>query len=363
MSGIPGESGLAAGGIRDDEETSLFGFVNILLKYRGMIAVLIIAMGVFGAFRFFEARPRYMTRLGINVASNQSSSDATGLAAQLGIGHASASAEDVALFTELLRSPPLLHKVARARYAVVTTKGTVTGPLQIFYGFRGAPELHQDEMTKILNEGLTISASSRTGNIWIFVDAPYPDLSQQVAQNMLGLIDGFSRARKHAQASAEREFVEGRVAEARGELRSAEDQAVEFRVENRDFSSPVLNMANLRLLREVSMKQQVYTSLLQSYDRARIEEARNITSITVLETPERPIKPERSDAISLPLLGAIAGLLLGIVVAFIRERMEETAAAPTAAFDHYRELKRQTLRDLKYPLRPFGRTRKPASDG
>jgi uncharacterized protein involved in exopolysaccharide biosynthesis len=122
-------------------------------------------------------------------------------------------------------------------------------------------------------------------------------------------------------------------------------------------------LEDARLLRDVSMKQQLYTSLLQSYDRARIAEAKNLPSITILEAPEKPIKPEPSSAIALPLLGAIAGLLLGIVVAFIRERMAETAASPTPAFEYYTELKRDAVRDLKNPLRPFGRSRNPASDG
>ncbi len=366
MSGIEEPAGVddrAYDQVGAREETSLVGFANVVLKYRGMIAVLMIACAVFGAFKFIQARPRYMTRIGVNVSANHAPAEVSGLAAQLGIAHPAASAEEVAFFTELLRSPPLLRQVAKGPYTVVTRKGRITGPLTIFYGFSGRPELHEDEMTDILNSGTSISGSARTGNIWIFVEATYPELAQQVAQNMVGLIDNYSRARKHAQAEAEREFVQGRLAEAKQELRTAEDQALKFRVDNRDFSSPALAMTNLRLLRDVSMKQLLYTSLLQTYDRARIAEARNVTSITILESPERPLKPERSDALSMPLLGAIAGLLLGIVIAFVRERMEETAAAPTPAFDHFRELRRDALRDLKNPLRPFGRVRKPVSDG
>ena len=130
-------------------------------------------------------------------------------------------------------------------------------------------------------------------------------------------------------------------------------------MDNRDFSSPVLDMSNARLQRDVTMKQQLYTSLLQSYDRARIDEARNLAAITLIESPERPPKPERSSAAAMPLLGAITGLLIAIVLAFVRERMAETHAAPTPAFANYTELKRQALRDLRNPLRPLGRALKP----
>ena len=346
------------------EETSLVGFVNILLKYRRMIAVFLLAFGSYGTVKFLEARPKYTTRVGINVNAGQNRPVVTGLASQLNVATGGGgSAQAVALFSELLRSPPLLRRAAKGPYSAITAKGTVTGPLARFYGFEGRPELYQGEMTEILTDNIRISGSPRTGNMWIFVDAPYPELSQQIADNLVRQLDDYSRKRRHAQAAAEREFVQERLAEARAELRAAEEQIVQFHLNNRDLSSPTLNMNNARLQRDVVMKQQLYTSLLQSYDRARIEEARNLPAVTMLESPERPPKAERSSAASMPLLGAITGLLIAIVLAFIRERMAETAAAPTPAFDHYTELKRQAFRDLRNPFRPFGRVLKPRSHG
>ncbi len=345
------------------EETSLFGFVNVLLKYRGMLGVLILACGLFGGMRYAQSTASYVTRVGINVASNEPAPDPTGVAAQLGIVAAAGSAQEVAFMSELLRSPPLMRDVANQQYTVRTRKGIVTGPLERFYGYRGNPQLHEKEMTELLADKITVNASGRTGNIWLFVDTPFPDLSQQVGLNIIRLVDEYYRARKHAQAAAEREFLQGRLAESKQELNAAENEVLQFREDNRDISAPALALENARLIRGVSMKQQLYTSLLQSYDKARIAEAKNLPSITILEAPEKPIKPEPSSAIAFPLLGAIAGLLLGIVVAFIRERMAETAASPTPAFEYYTELKSEAVRDLKRPLRPFGRSRKSDSDG
>lgn len=346
------------------EETSLLGFVNVLLKYRGMVAVFVVAFGTSGMVKFLEARPLYATRVGINVDASRDRPEETGLAGRLGVVVGDGgSSQQIALFTELLRSPPLLRQVAKGPYRAITTQRTITGPLARFYGFKGRPELYQDEMTKILTDNVRISGSPRTGNLWIFVDAPYPELAQQVAGNFVRQLDGYSRMRRHAQAAAEREFIQERMTEARADLRAAEEQIVQFHLINHDFSSPVLSMANSRLQRDVTMKQQLYTSLLQSYDRARTAEARNLPVLTLFESPERPLMPERSSAASMPLLGAISGLLIAIVLAFIRERIAETSAAATPAFENYTELKRQALSDLKNPLRPFSRALKPRPDG
>jgi capsule polysaccharide export protein KpsE/RkpR len=328
-----------------------------------MIAVFMIAFGAFGMVKFFESRPRYTTRVGVNVTAGTGGPEETGLLSQLGLVVSRGTSQGVAFFSELLRSAPLLRETAKGPYTVVTSKGTVTGPLARFYGFKGRPELYQDEMTKVLTDNIRMTSSVRTGNLWIFVDAPYPELSQQIAANLVAELDDFSRRRRHAQAAAEREFIQERLAEARAELRAAEEQVVQFHITNLDFSSPALNMANTRLQRDVTMKQQLYTSLLQSYDRARMDEARNQPVITELESPERPLKAERSSAASMPLLGAITGMLIAIVLAFIRERMAETSAAPTPAFDDYVELKRQAMRDLKNPLGVVGRRLKSRPDG
>ena len=104
-------------------------------------------------------------------------------------------------------------------------------------------------MTETLMENTRISGSRRTGNLWIFVDAPYPELSQQIADNLVRQLDDYSRRRRHSQAAAEREFVQERLTEARAELRAAEEQIVQFHLNNRDFSSPALNMTNAQLQR------------------------------------------------------------------------------------------------------------------
>jgi hypothetical protein len=93
------------------EETSLFGFVNVLLKYRGMLVLLMVACGLFGAVKYAQSTASYVTRIGINVTSNEPAPDPTGLIAQLGLVPASGSAEQVAFISELLKSPPLLRDV------------------------------------------------------------------------------------------------------------------------------------------------------------------------------------------------------------------------------------------------------------
>jgi len=105
-----------------------------------------------------------------------------------------------------------------------------------------------------------------------------------------------------------------------GEPRAAENEPQRFLQNNRQFqSSPELVFQHDRLQRRVAMRQQVYTSLVQSYEQARIDEVRNTPVITVVEEAEEPVRP---DSRRLPLkaaLGVVLGGMFGTFVAFGRE--------------------------------------------
>src|SRR5262249_435769 len=70
--------------------------------------------------------------------------------------------------------------------------------------------------------------------------------------------------------------------------------------------------------REVSMRQAVYTTLVQSYEAARIDEVRNTPVITVMEPPDVPAKADPRLALLKSLLAGIVGLGLGAFFAAMR---------------------------------------------
>ena len=94
----------------------------------------------------------------------------------------------------------------------------------------------------------------------------------------------------------------------------------DFMQRNRDWrNSPQLVFTHDRLDREVSMRQAVYTTLVQSYEAARIDEVRNTPVITVMEPPDVPAKPDPRLALLKSLLAGIVGLALGAFFAAVRQ--------------------------------------------
>jgi len=107
------------------------------------------------------------------------------------------------------------------------------------------------------------------------------------------------------------------------------------------------------------MQQQLYTSLTQAYEQARIAEVHDIPVISIVEPPELPTEADTSYGLRNTLLGTIAGILVGIVLAFVRERLYETRESGSRVFADFSDLRRATLGDLARPWQPVGRFFRP----
>jgi len=147
-------------------------------------------------------------------------------------------------------------------------------------------------------------------------------------------VDKFNLKSRKSQAAEERRFVEEQAIEAERTLRVAEDRLQSFLQQNRILGSPELLMDHDRLGREVALRQQVYTSLLQNREEARIREVRDTPVITVLEAPRLPVVGEPRGSAQKAILGGLAGGMLGVLIAFL---VQGVAGARQTPSDEARE--------------------------
>src|SRR5207245_1274848 len=116
---------------------------------------------------------------------------------------------------------------------------------------------------------LTATAVAKTGVVRLAVTLRDPGLAAQVNQRLLDLLNEFNLRSRQTRAGQERQFVQQRLDEVRSDLGKAEDQLADFMRRNRQYaSSPELSFQHDRLFREVSMQQQLFVSLAQSYEQA-----------------------------------------------------------------------------------------------
>jgi uncharacterized protein involved in exopolysaccharide biosynthesis len=147
-------------------------------------------------------------------------------------------------------------------------------------------------------------------------------------------------------------MLEQRTAEARANLNTAEGHLLDFLVRNRNYdNSPELKFQFERLSREVSGRQQLYITLAQSYEKARIDEIRDTPLLTVIEPPNLPTGPKPRWTVLKTLVGAIVGMLIAIFIGFVRAAFRRNARAGSRDEAEFQVLWRDTLRDLRRPWR------------
>lgn len=241
----------------------------------------------------------------------------SGLASQFGLTGMSSSplgGQSVAFYEELLQSPKLLSDLANTRYAlaVIGSSDSLKGDLYFFYGVKGRT---QDKRTTNMVERLltrvSVETNVRANTVSVSVKAPFPELAKQVNRRLLELVSEFNVKTLQTNASEERRFTEQRLAEAREELAIAENAMQVFLERNRAYqSSPALIFESARLQRRLDLQQQLYVTLSQAYQQARITEVRNTPVITVIDPPELTATKSRN-----PLVMALAAFVLGAVAA------------------------------------------------
>jgi uncharacterized protein involved in exopolysaccharide biosynthesis len=131
---------------------------------------------------------------------------------------------------------------------------------------------------------------------------------------LLDELDAFNVETRRSRAQAERKFTERRVVELRTELREAEDRLEEFLRRNRITQfSPELTFQRDRLAREISLRQQVYSTMVQAYEQAKIDEVRDTPVLTRITGPTLPSRPDGPG----PFRAMAFGFLLGVVATLL----------------------------------------------
>ena len=240
------------------------------------------------------------------------------LAAQFGVNLAQTSGTASPQFYPLLiRNAQFLGRVADAPLRLGASDTTMSYAEAI--GIESRDTLVRRRLAaEELQDAVVPTMEPQTSLITVAVTASSPKLAQQVCAQILRQVNEFNLNTRQGRAGAERKFVELRLAELRDDLRAAEERLQTFAKQNRDFSrAPDLQMMFNRLQREVLLQQQVYTSLAQNYEQAKIDEVRDTPVITVVSQPDYPIRPNGRGRMKFLIAGLAGGLALGIMLALL----------------------------------------------
>ncbi|HMC56892.1 MAG TPA: GNVR domain-containing protein [Gemmatimonadaceae bacterium] len=309
----------------EHEGASFLWLAAVLLRGRKVLwrtATVGLLLGVTVAL--FQ-RPLYTSSFSFLPQANQDAARAAGLAGlagQFGINLGNiGNSEPPQLYADLVTTRGVLTPIAvdsfspapNARPERLATLLQVRGSDSALVLDKTLRKLRRDVIS-------TTVALRTTGMITVNVRTQSPQVSLAIAQRLLTGLNAFNLVTRQSQARAERKFAEGRYAQAMTELRQGEDVLQRFLTSNRQYqNSPQLTFEKDRLQRDVTLHQQVVTTLAQQLEDARIREVRDTPVISVIEEPTLAAKPDSRGRILIVALGVIGGLALGVLIVLIAD--------------------------------------------
>lgn len=331
-----------------DDEISLWEVLAVLLRRRGLIVRAVMVAAVLAVAVAFLRDRTWTTTAQFRPQGSQGASELASLASQFGVTVGGGeTGESPEFYAELLRSREILTAVAGRSYPADTGAIPLVELLEIE---AEAEALRLARAVKWLEEdALSVSTGRETGTVTLEVQTRWPEVSRAVADNLLNEIARFNLETRQSQAAAERTFIEERVKLAEGELRAAEEALQSFLQNNRvigEFSQAKSDFD--RLQREVLLRQQVYTTLVQSYEQARISEVRDTPVLTILQRPFLPPEPDGRGLVLSLALGVVLGGMVGVVLAFVVEVFRRPPSGGDPAREDFQEAWSGLMRSLPF---------------
>ena len=341
------------------EEISVLSLGAVLLRKRwrivrwsligGIIALLIVwtRPAVFPASASFIPQGADPGRSGL-----------ASLAGQFGVPLSSGSSSSPSLtpdfYVRLLTSRGILGSVVRDTLTVPELGGKRVILEDLLEASSGSAQVRQEAAVAQLSRQIVADNSKTTGIVEFYVRTQWPSVSLAIVRELLHGVNDFNQQTRRDQAASERQFIEGRLGIAQAQLRAAEDRLQQFLQSNRQVRSPELQFAQDRMEREVTLRQQLVTSLTQSYEEVRMREVRDIPVITMVDEPMVPAKAEsRGRAIRI-LAGLLIGAAAGAVFVFVGDLVARRRAMGDPAAEEFAVSLTEVRESLRRRMRGFG---------
>ncbi|WP_326517958.1 polysaccharide biosynthesis tyrosine autokinase [Acinetobacter sp. CAAS 2-6] len=230
----------------------------------------------------------------------------------------------------------------------VAEKGKLTGILGLNY--QGQDKQH---ITQVLNAILAAYSqqnierrSAETAQTLKFLDEQLPDLKKQLDdaerafnqfRQQYNTVDVTKESELYLTQSIQLETQKAELEQKQAEMAAkytAEHPAMrEINAQLGAINSqigelngtlkrlPELQRQHLQLYREVEVKQQLYTSLLNSYQQLRVAKAGEIGNVRIVDTAVEPIKPIKPKKLIVLVLALFLGGFLGTLLALLRNML------------------------------------------
>jgi uncharacterized protein involved in exopolysaccharide biosynthesis len=309
------------------EGDDTFSLSDILLTLSEQLKVIILIPIITGFFTFtyiqFIEEPLYNSSATILLPEAMNDASAlSSIASQFGVGIPEASAKSLSspsLFPELIKSRTFAERIFN-KYFYTDLYGVELPLLAILsYGDK-EPQVGRDTLIQMslgAFQNMVTFSSNESFSI-LTVTANEPLLAKTLNKVVLDELQELNRYFRTQSVNEKIIFIESRLKSVDDDLKRSEQTLKSFRENNRQVSSPALQLEQERLTRDVEIQKEIFLTLKQQKELAKIEEVQEASIIQVLDEPQVALYPSNKNLTIKVGLAIILGLSLGVLLGFVR---------------------------------------------
>ena len=178
------------------------------------------------------------------------------------------------------------------------------------------------------------------------VTAKEPLLAKELANVVLTELEALNRDYKIKSIKEKISFIENRIFSVKQDLEDAEKTLTLFRESNRQVSSPSLRLEEDRFERNLEIHKEIYLTLKQQLELAKIEEVQKASIVQILDGPELPLGPSNKRLVFSTLVAGFLGTSLGVIISILRALLNDSdkyQRKKIRRFKHLLKIKIQSL--------------------
>ena len=180
----------------------------------------------------------------------------------------------------------------------------------------------EEESLEALDRIIRISLDKRTGIIRIRSTTRSHNLSFQIVNKLVFLLEKFISEKRRTKAWFDHQFIREELNSVECELFEVEKKLIEFERNHRDCATstdPKVIMEYQRLLRNLQLKHDIYIDLTKEVELADIELKKETPLVRILDTASVPRLKSGPRRKVIVILGGIASLFIGLVGPVLKE--------------------------------------------
>ena len=209
------------------------------------------------------------------------------IAAQFGI-MPSGGGYNVYYFAQVAQSREVLRLVAND---TLRDDGKPIPVIELVDANGDTPAELMDDAIKRLGKAIRADADDQADLVTIGARARSTALAEQLANALLDALNRVTTESIQRGGSAERKFAQAQSDSARDALRLAENKLRDLYQTNRSIAaSPSLQFEEARLRRQIQIRQDLYLTLINQAEAAKLREVKNTPSIALVQPPLAPAK-------------------------------------------------------------------------